>query len=245
MKIRNLLVAGLAMALVSSSFGAYTARLWFSNQTTGQSGPGAITASVGDEIWLNFSFHKTNSVQPYLWTLLSVYIDLANTCCMTDAEANTWSTQVTTAFGPSSTYPTRVTWQASDGDMFNNGTDPSDSTQALVTPKGLYALIGVSGTKAQAQNIDALGFFKFHAACQNGSTVEFGRRPAGDAVGIWTSMIDKNSKLVDVAQGIVVPDATHYNYQQQLNWIKCVPEPGTVAAMATGLVGLLALRRRK
>jgi hypothetical protein len=228
MKIRNLLVAGLAMALVSSSFATYTARIYFQNATSGSSNVGAVTAHPGDAIQVRFTF-TSDGARPTSWSILQVALDLTGNTVMGLAEANTWDAQLDASVVPHAQFQSRLNWQPGDGDMYDYSTDPSGgSGGAFMTSNGLYALIGIAGTQLKAKNWDVT-LFTFHAAGAPNEELHFLNEGRQNKTGVNTLIIDQDSKLAKVSD----------------NFVKMVPEPGTVAAMAAGLVGLLGLRRRK
>jgi hypothetical protein len=227
MKFRHLFIV-LAAALVSSSFAGYTARLYFENMTTGQSGPGEIKALPGDQMAIKYSFHGEGGDYDK-WGILQITLCLDGSCCLPcDPDGKTWYSQVNNALVPPGNFLTKIFWQCDWGPMYDWAIDPSgDSGGDLVCAEGLYALIGVNGAKPQARDFDAT-LFVWTAGCDQGYVDwTFDGRVTG--TGLSTRILDANNVTVDVTD----------------NWVHCVPEPGSIAAIGVGLIGLLALRRRK
>lgn len=227
MKIRNLFVAGLGAALLTSSSFGYTSRLFFKNETSGNSGAGAVNAAIGDTISINFSFAGNGTTEK--WGSLQITLDLVGINIISDAQANTWNTAVNATLTPSGSFPIKFFWQPSDGVMHDNSIDPSDPASAVVTNKGLYTLVGVKGTADQSKAWNVKLFSFQVAAGSLGQTLDWKYDARNTGTGMATRIIDYQNKTVDVTD----------------NFVKVVPEPGSFAAIGAGLVGLLALRRRK
>ncbi|GMV36734.1 MAG: hypothetical protein AMXMBFR61_12420 [Fimbriimonadales bacterium] len=232
MKIRNVVVAGaLAALLTAPSFAGYQVRLWFENVTKGTSNAGALLAAPGDQIAIKYFFLADDTTgNTEKWGTFQATIILDGKTIMTDADANTWATQIGAVLTPPTNFPIKVFWQPDYGDMYDNAVDPSDNTYPKVATKGLYALIGVAGNKTPSWNFSKT-LFTFTVAGGAVANEElhwaFENRLTG--TGLSTRILDYQGASVKITD----------------NYIKIVPEPSTFAAIATGLVGLLALRRRK
>jgi hypothetical protein len=226
MEFRRLLVV-LAATLASCSFGSYEARLYFENVTQGLGGPGEIIALPGDQLCIKYSFHGDGGEHDK-WSILQMTLCLKGNCCLPcDPDGVTWYDQIMSVLVPPTEFGVLVAHQCDWGPMYDNGLDPTDSDCPFVCNEGLYFLIGVYGTSPKAQDWDVT-LFSWTAGCESG-LVEWTFDGRDTGTGLSTRIIDGDGETVDVAD----------------NWIHCVPEPGSIAAIGVGLLGLLALRRRK
>jgi hypothetical protein len=237
MSIRNLVVVTLGVALVSSSFATYTARLYFKNETTGLSNTGAVQVHAGDTVSFNFTFARDSGDTTSKWSLLEMFVDVdpaAVNLAIPDAQTNNastgWDAMILASFKPASAFPIRTPWQPNDGIIHDNGVDPSDTTQPVITNRGVYALIGVSGANALAGSSTFLKFYTFTVgAAAPGTQVKWGNEGRMTDSGITTTLLDSKSVRSKITD----------------NYLVMVPEPSTFAAIGMGLVSLLGLRRRK
>ncbi|MEP0767373.1 MAG: PEP-CTERM sorting domain-containing protein [Fimbriimonadia bacterium] len=232
MKIRNVVVASaLAALLTAPSFAGYQVRLWFENVTKGTSNAGALISAPGDQIAIKYRFFADDQTgNTEKWGTFQATIILDGKTIMTDAQANTWATQVNSVLTPPTHFPIKVFWQPDYGDMYDNAVDPSNDEYPKIATKGLYALIGVAGNREASWNFNRT-LFTFNVAPGAAMNEElhwaFENRITG--TGLSTRILDYQGASVLITD----------------NYVKVVPEPSTFAAIATGLVGLLALRRRK
>jgi hypothetical protein len=227
MKLRHSF-AVLAAALACSSFAGYTARLHFENMTRGQNGPGEIIASSGDQMAIKYSFHGEGG-QYDKWGVLQITLCIDGSCCLPcDPDGMTWYSQVNSALVPPGNFMSKIFWECDWGPMYDRAIDPSgDSGGDFVCNEGLYALIAPSPITPQCMDFDAT-LFTWTAGCSDGyvNWMFDGRETA---TGLSTRLIDATGATVDITD----------------NWVQCIPEPGSIAAIGVGLLGLLALRRRK
>jgi len=196
MRAKALVCVLAAVLTVSASFGSFCARLWFKNITTGAENAGPVLVSPGDTVEIRFSFHKTDDKRPFKWSLLQIALDLANQTIIDDATADTWDTVVDRAFRKSAAFAFKNICQPSDGDMYDKGTDPTDRKKnKLVTHKGLYAIIGVAGTRPEAKDIDVV-VFRFQVARQavHGSELHWMFETRKTDSGLKTSILGNTSR---------------------------------------------------
>jgi len=222
MKIRNLLAIATVGATISASFGAYTAHLWFKNETSGAQGAGQVNAQVGDTISINFSFHGTGASS---WGTFQMTIFDSP---VIGTFAN-WNTQTANALidGLNDDADFLLIKKRQNQDLYDNLLNPGDATKTKLG-HGAYLGLGIDGSTYRAKNWDVT-FYTFTAGGKVGDELHFGLDNRATGTGLSTRIIDNNNAAVDVTD----------------NFVKIVPEPGSIAAVASGLVGLLALRRRK
>jgi hypothetical protein len=230
MRLRHILVV-LSAALVSASFADYTARLYFENVTTGQNGPGQIEANPGDQICIKYDFSGAGG--PYdKWFTLQMTFCLDNQCCLPcDPWGNSWEDQIRDAIEPLGNFIIVQQYhQCSDGPMYDWAVDPTDSTKPFVCDPGLSVLLQGISSSQYAAGISITLFRWVVGDCRpEGCYVDWMFDGRETNTGLSTRIIDIMDTTVDVTD----------------NWVHCVPEPGSIAATGVGLIGLLALRRRK
>lgn len=219
--------------LLSLTFASYSqdfeARLYFRDITRGTDNAGTLLADIGDQVALHYTFHRTSGATAR-WGILQATFDMSQSKIMSLAEMNTWGAQLGAAFSPSSAFPTRIFWQPSKGLMYDNAVDPSDSTRALVSPQGLYTLIGAAGSDALSHDID-VDFFKF--------TVQPGSE--GQSLN-W--LFDHRDTSIGMATRIVIGDNTTVDVTDNYLRIEGVPEPAIWPAILPVAAACVARRRR-
>lgn len=200
----------------------YTCRLYFENLTTGKSNTGAVLAMPGDLIAIKFFFHDTGGSS---WgTFQMVIFDSP----VIGTFAN-WNTQTANALidGLNDDADFLIIKKRQNQDLYDNLLNPGDTTKTKLG-HGAYLGLGIDGSTYRAKNWDVT-FYTFTAGGKIGDELRFGLINRVTGTGLSTRILDNNNAAVDVVK----------------NFVKIVPEPSTIATVATGLVGLLALRRRK
>ncbi len=229
MKIRIAFVLALAAALSTSSFAAYAASLFFKNATQGTSNAGQVSANVGDVIEIWYHFDDLDAVNPFKWGTLQVTLCFDGLTLVGAADKGTWDASITAAKvtgGPAGDFLTTVT---GSGILYDNSLDPTDDTKAKMCDDGLYVFLGINGTKARSQNWD-VKLWKFTVQAGSiGQTLDWALDARNTSTGLSTRILDQKNATVDLTN----------------NHVKVVPEPTGILALCTGVIGLIAVRRRK
>ncbi|GMV35625.1 MAG: hypothetical protein AMXMBFR61_01330 [Fimbriimonadales bacterium] len=194
-----------ATLLASSGHAGYVARLWFENVTKGTSNAGALLCDPGDQIAIKYYFRADDQTgQTEKWGTMQITLILDGNGVMSEADANTWATQVNAAFVPGAWYPIKIFWQPDYGEMRDNAIDPSDPNYPFVANKGLYALIGVQGTRTASYNFPAKTLFTFTIAPgSEGQTLNWAFDNRDTGTGLSTRILDYVGASVDITDNYI------------------------------------------
>jgi hypothetical protein len=195
--LRTLLFFALIMALATSGFAVTTTRLWFSNDTTGQSNSGALVVHTGDHISVHFSYHRGTDPGDMMWIILRVTLNLAGTSIISTTDQNAFPASWLAAFPdqglPSIGYV---------GPLHNDMLNPGNVNIPLVVPNayGLYGLAACIPGNPLRDNIDQQ-FFQFIVASNapNGQELHWLCRDDPDDTGLVTNVLDGNAQYLDIA----------------------------------------------
>jgi hypothetical protein len=228
--IRNLVWFTLAATATSSCFGAYSARLFFKNATTNNQAAGQVLASPGDTIEVWYSFHASDAVNPFKWGTFQATLCFDGLTLVSAADQANWDASIATAKttgGPATDFLATV---IGNGELRDNAIDPTDPNSPKLCNNGIYVLLGINGNKGRASQWDVKVWQFTVKAGSFGNTLDWLVDGRDTGTGLSTGILDQKNVRKDITDNHVTV---------------VVPEPGTLAAIATGLAGLAALRRRK
>jgi hypothetical protein len=229
MKIRNFIVTALAAALTSSSFAAYQAHLFFKNATQNTSNAGQLNANVGDVVEIWYHFDDLDAVNPFKWGTLQVTLCFDGLTLVGAADKGTWDASITAAKVSGGSAADFLTTVTGSGTLYDNSIDPGDNTKAKICDDGLYVFLGINGTKPRSQNWDVKLWQFTVQAGSVGQTLDWAVDGRTTSTGLSTRILDQKNVSKDITD----------------NHVTVVPEPGTIAAVLSGLAGIAGIRRRK
>ncbi|MEP0765947.1 MAG: hypothetical protein HRF45_05315 [Fimbriimonadia bacterium] len=198
------LLATALLLAATPGFCGYVVRLWFENLTKGTSNAGALICDVGDQIAIKYFFYADDPTgNTEKWGTFQATIILDGKSIMTDEQANTWATQVNSVLTPPTHFPIRTFWQPDYGDMYDNAVDPSDDTYPKVATKGLYALIGVSGSREASWNFNRTLFTFTVAQGSEGQELHWAFENRITGTGLSTRIFDYQGASVLVTDNYI------------------------------------------
>lgn len=188
-----------SLAVVCASWGDYSARLYFKNETLGTSNQGPVYASAGDVVSVNFKFHG-GQAGTNRWSALQAVLDVYANPTIAPSVANLWKTWVAYGF-PLPPHRNRYSWQPSDGLLRDNARNPADPQSVIVTPQGLHLLVYTDTTKPGSRDIE-VKLFQFVAAGAGALNWKYDGR--NTSTGLSTRLIDAANKTVDITDNWLV-----------------------------------------
>jgi hypothetical protein len=214
MVIRHrILVCFLASLFCVSAFGAYKARLYFENLTTGVQNAGLLLAKPGDTVGLHLFFDYGGTLEKL--DTVQTLICLEGKSMISDEDANTFRAQCNKSFRIGTTgYIYKASWQPSDGPIYDNAYDPTDATSPFVCGRAIVGFL--NGGERLHEDID---FFKFTVMAGSvGEVLNWDLIGRDTGTGLSTRRISNSYKTE------IITD----------NYLQVVPEP-TVALLALPL----------
>jgi hypothetical protein len=263
---KSLLIGAAALGVLTGAFAQ--SKFWTGIGTTsdwnsaiwgdGNQGTTELILAPGSDFYLFFKVQFQpgfgNSTD---WAIINLFLDLTRQSASSPVGANYtsaisgYANSAEWAEDPSQTDPTwsggGYTQQTRRGvqEIRANSTSPSSSSAASVTPQGVAFKVLVTGGADGYSNPFVVGYAKFRVL----DSAPFGRyelglnRLAGFDLDGNGSMI--GSEGVTVRTNFGTNGNPNSDYGERFSVTLVVPEPASMIALGSGLVGLLALRRRR